>query len=146
MTRKASAQAYAAIVASGWISRSRKAVYGWLYEHGPADRNAIDRALGQGQPNPTYSRRLVEMESMGIIARVGQTKGQHGMTVDLWDVTDAMPPAERPRRAKVKKVDRTETYEQLRKLLTHPRALSMPDGTLRAALSIIEATEGEAGA
>lgn len=141
-TRRTSAEAYAAIMANGRISECRKKVYRYLFESGPKTRNEIDQALGDGRPNPPYSRRLVEMESMGMLARVGTRKSPGGLACDLWDVTDQLPSSDPPKRS-VQKTTKARAFEKLSKLLTGPRALVFPDATLRAAQAIIEGAQGE---
>lgn len=54
----------------GRLSACQWQVWSYLAEcKTPPTRNELDRALGGGQPNAPYSRRLVELERRGIIAR-----------------------------------------------------------------------------
>lgn len=141
MNRRTSEQAYAAIVASGWISDCRKKVYAYLYREGPRSRNEIDRALSNGEPNPPYSRRLVEMERMGILARVGTRKSEGSPACDLWDVTDALP--SKPQKRSVRRAPLASVVAKLSSLLNHPRANVFPDATLEAARAILDGAEPE---
>jgi hypothetical protein len=95
MTRETSAEAYAYLVSSGALARAQAAVYSALYLHGPLTRNELDRRLaGPGQPNPTFSRRLADMERMGVIRRVGvRPCAITGRNADAWDVTSQVVPA-----------------------------------------------------
>jgi hypothetical protein len=139
-SRQHSTNAYLALLHAGRVVKVRGEVCAWLHAHGAATRNELDRALGGGRPNPPHSRRLAELREMGVIHVVGERDGS-----DLWDVTEVVPAwVPRSKRPKSSRVDRLAAYERLRKLLTHPRARIMPDGTIEVARSIIEATEGEA--
>lgn len=92
MIRRTSAEAYRIIQESGLLSTSRWAVYSHLFRQGPLTRNEIDRNLAQGRPNPTYSRRLAEMERIGVLARVGERVcSVTGFRAEMWDVTDGLP-------------------------------------------------------
>lgn len=82
--------AYLSIVNGGLLGRAYLAIYRYIYEHGPTTRNRLDSALCPGKSNPWPSRRLVEMERMGVLAVVGQDKTD-GTPADLWDVTDRLP-------------------------------------------------------
>lgn len=91
--------AYDAIRRNGLLSRSRFAVYECLLEHGPLTRNELDHRLSHGSVNPTYSRRLVELERLGVVQRVGTFRCSiTGFECDAWDVTDSLPQASRPTR------------------------------------------------
>lgn len=92
MIRATSSEAYRIIHESGLLSASRMAVYSHLYRCGPLTRNEIDRNLAEGRPNPTYSRRLAEMERMCVLARVGERVcSVTGFRAEMWDVTDRLP-------------------------------------------------------
>lgn len=92
MIRATSSEAYRIIRESGLLSASRMAVYSHLYRCGPLTRNEIDRNLAEGRPNPTYSRRLAEMERMCVLARVGERVcSVTGFRAETWDVTDRLP-------------------------------------------------------
>lgn len=74
------------------LSVRRWEVYSHLFQHGPLTRNELDRDLAHGRPNPAYSRRLAEMERMGVLARVGvRVCLVSGFNAELWDVTDQLP-------------------------------------------------------
>lgn len=75
--RATTSAAYERMLKEGRLPTAQWAVWSLLYRHqqsplvsGPGlTRNEIDRLLSQGQPNPTYSRRLTEMERLGTIER-----------------------------------------------------------------------------
>ena len=137
--------AYAAIMASGKISASRKAVYRYLHEHGPATRNQIDRALGNGEPNPAYSRRLTELEAMGLIARVGTTGRTGRIGSDLWDVTECSEP--KPIQKRRTRRQALESAFRIIKRLVHGSAADvfMP-ATIESIRKVVEATDAEVSA
>lgn len=98
MIRQTSLDAYRIITESRALSAARLAVYRYLFEHGPLTRNEIDKGLAQGRPNPTYSRRLAEMERMAVLQRVGERVCSiTGFRAELWDVTDKLPQKETSR-------------------------------------------------
>lgn len=41
----------------------------WLQAHPDSTRNELDVGLSDGRPNPNFSRRLVELERMGLARR-----------------------------------------------------------------------------
>lgn len=88
-----SLQAYRAVEASGRLSRARWLVYVLLFKQGPLTRNEIDvRLKAPGVVNPTFSRRLVELERISLIHR--PTKKMCSVTgheCDAWDVTGICP-------------------------------------------------------
>jgi hypothetical protein len=90
-TRATSLAAYNALQASGALSSIRWAVYDCLFRNGPMTRNELDVALkGPATVNPSYSRRLTELEAMGVAARFGtRTCAITGRDCDAWDVTSA---------------------------------------------------------
>lgn len=92
MTRQTSREAYAVIHASGLLSAARWAVYEHLFHHGPLTRNELDRGIAGDRPNPSYSRRLTELERQGAIRRVGERACKvTGFRSELWDVTSQVP-------------------------------------------------------
>jgi hypothetical protein len=143
MTRRTSVEAFLAIIASDRISESKKAVYKYLYEHGSATRNEIDQALGEGTPNPTYSRRLVELEAMGVVARVGERRCMvTDFKSDLWDVTDHLPGEPPVRKSPLKKrVD--VLLGALRAEVTSPRAQVFPENVLTRVRELVDRFEKE---
>jgi len=59
--------AFAELKASGLLSKRRLEVYEYLATHpGGTTRNELDAALGGGRPNPAHSRRLAELQRLGI--------------------------------------------------------------------------------
>jgi hypothetical protein len=99
--------AYTLIKESGVLSRSRWDVYDCLFKHGPMTRNELDATLSRGGVNPTYSRRLVELERLGIAHRDGtKTCRITGFTCDAWDVSGEQPRAQIARTPSVRKIVR----------------------------------------
>lgn len=95
-----SRRAYETIVENGLLGRGYLLVYTHIFNHGPTTRNKLDAALCPGKANPWPSRRLVEMERMGVLAVVGQDEsGPHRM--DIWDVTCNLP-VDLPKRVSLK--------------------------------------------
>lgn len=85
-----SRRAYETIVENGLLRRAYLIIYVHVFNHGPTTRNKLDASICPGKANPWPSRRLVEMERMGVLAVVGQDEsGPHRM--DIWDVTDNLP-------------------------------------------------------
>lgn len=93
--------AYQYIRDSGILSRCRWLVYELLWKSGPMTRNEIDSALRvSGAPNPTYSRRLTELERMDVIERIGTKPCRvTGHECDLWSVSGRMPVKTQRRRS-----------------------------------------------
>ena len=63
------AAAYQQLVKEGRLKGIQAEVYWFLGSTGPATRNELDSALGEGKPNAPYSRRLSEMERRGLVRR-----------------------------------------------------------------------------
>ena len=95
MIRQTSIQAYKEIVESGRHSQMQQAVYHTLYHYGPLTRTALDDMLKSvGTVNPSFHKRLSELEKMGVVWRPGKVKcPKTGKRVYLWDVTSNMPAA-----------------------------------------------------
>lgn len=92
MIRQTSLDAYRTICDRDLLSTARLAVYRHLFDHGPLTRNELDHGLAAGRPNPTYSRRLAEMERIGVLQRAGtRICSITGFRSELWDVTDGLP-------------------------------------------------------
>lgn len=85
--------AHEAITKNGLLSRSRWQVYDALFLFGPLSRNELDvRLKGPDMPNPTFSRRLVELERLGVAVRGGKRPcSVTGEPCDAWDVTSNLP-------------------------------------------------------
>jgi len=99
-----SLEAYRRLRDSGTLSRLRWIVYDQLWHHGPLTRNELDAALrGPSTINASYSRRLTELEDMGLAARVGVRQCLFsGRNCEVWDVTDLDTPLpiEKPKAAR----------------------------------------------
>ena len=76
------------------LSRLRWVVYDCLFHHGPMTRNELDAHLrGSSAINPSYSRRLVELERMGMAKRTHvRACGYTGHLCDAWEVTNRIEP------------------------------------------------------
>lgn len=88
--------AFRAIMANESISEAKLIVAHALWQHPKGmTRNEIDRMLSPGTINSRFSRRLVELERAGLIARSGsrECSVSHN-TCDVW-VYDPHTPAER---------------------------------------------------
>jgi hypothetical protein len=75
------------------LPKRRLQVYECLLHKGPLTRNEICRELRfKGMVKPHYDKRLVEMERMGILLRVGERLCEvSGNTCDLWDTSNKYP-------------------------------------------------------
>jgi len=119
-----SRRAYETIVENGLLGRGYLRVYTHIFNNGSTTRNKLDAALCPGKANPWPSRRLVEMERMGVLAVVGQDEsGPHRM--DIWDVTCNLP-VQLPKRVSLKAQVRRElgALEGVLKELLGERVLS----------------------
>jgi hypothetical protein len=142
MTRQTSIDAYRTIVESGRLGESKCAVYRWLFEHGPATRNELDQALGHGNPNPTFSRRLTELEALGVVARVGQRRCLvTDYKSDLWDVTDKLPGQTERKPSRRKRAE--DLVRELSLEVRKPAAKVFPDSVLERVRTLIERWEKE---
>lgn len=96
--------AYQAIIDSGSLNRMQVAVYRLLCESPGKTRDEIDHALAPGRPNAGYSRRLVELERMGVIQRVGvRVCTVTGRKKQAWFATKATEAKALPRRVPAKR-------------------------------------------
>lgn len=96
--RDTSKEAYQQICANGLLQQRQLETYEILYRFGPLTRNEIDErgceeyGVKGVRANPPWSRRLADMERMGVIRRVGQRSDPTtNFLADLWDVTSALP-------------------------------------------------------
>jgi hypothetical protein len=85
--------AYAEIKNNGLLSRMRWRVYDYLYHHGPLTANEIDAGLmGPAEVNPSYHKRLSELENAGTVREVGERACRiSGRNCIEWDVTANLP-------------------------------------------------------
>lgn len=92
-TRRTSKIAYDKLKLSGKLKGHRWAAYDWLFRHGPASAGEANRALAPNAPNPSFHRRLDELEKRGLVERIGVFPCPiTGELVDWWDVTDQDDP------------------------------------------------------
>lgn len=90
-------EAYRRMHSDGRLSEHRWRVCELLIERGPMTRNEIDAALGLS-PNASYSRRLTELEDLGLAVREGtKSCSITGFKCDLWRVVEN-PEEASPRR------------------------------------------------
>lgn len=89
--RHTSLAAYRALQQSGALSSMRWVVYDCLFHFGPMTRSELDARLrGKATVNPSYHKRLCELERMGVVARFGTRPcSVTGRDCFLWDVTPA---------------------------------------------------------
>ncbi len=76
MIPETQSRAWNAIRASGALGRVQMDVYTLICERPGITRNKIDATLAPGKANPPHSRRLAELEAMGLIFRRGELHGQ----------------------------------------------------------------------
>lgn len=76
----------------------RLTVYNWLYHHETATRSELDNALrGPYEVNPSYHKRLSELERMGIVETAGERRCRvTGRNCILWRTTDLSSPRPLP--------------------------------------------------
>ena len=109
--------AFRALLADGSISDAKVTVAHALWQRpGGLTRNELDRLLSPGTINSRFSRRLTELERMGLIARRGarECSVSHN-TCDVW-VYAPHAPTERSQ------VRRMPTPDEARLLATMPDA------------------------
>ena len=121
MPRDTSIQVYHQIRAEGLLSKMRLKVYEHLFNHGPLTRSELDSQLkGPAEVNPSYHKRLSELERQGVIRTVGRKACSiTGREVELWDVTANLPVA----------FVREQTNEQLFREAGRAYARAYRDGT-----------------
>lgn len=74
------------------LGASQFKVWEYLWSNPYKTRNEIDRALGEGRPNATFSRRLAEMARMGIVGRRhSRACAITQRTCETWVAVDAEP-------------------------------------------------------
>lgn len=94
-----SIEAYEHMRREGLLAGAQLEVYEGLARLGGLTRNELDQALSGGQPNPTFSRRLAEMERRGVVSR-GKAREccVTGRKCEVWTaVPRAIPTARLPR-------------------------------------------------
>lgn len=116
--RDTSIQAYHQIKDEGLLSRMRLMVYEHLFKHGPLTRSELDNQLkGPNEVNPSYHKRLSELERQGVVKTVGRKACSiTGRECELWDVTSALPiPFTRDPSKKQVLLDAAKAYAQAKK-------------------------------
>ena len=111
-THENSLAAFRALITNGSLSESRLIAAHALWTHPEGmTANELDRYLSPGVINSRYSRRLIELERMGIVARSGAREcSVSGNRCDVWQYAPHAP-VERPA------VPRMPTPEEARLLL-----------------------------
>ena len=109
------------ICANGLLQQRQLETYEVLFRFGPLTRNEIDEkgceeyGVKGVRANPPWSRRLADMERMGVVRRVGQRPDPTtNFLADLWDVTSALPKA----LPKAKRFTKKQKHAALKVLLT----------------------------
>lgn len=115
MTHENSLAAFRALLADDALSESRLIAAHALWTHPEGmTANELDRYLSPGVINSRYSRRLIELERMGIIARrPARECSVSGNRCDVWRYAPHAP-VERPA------VPRMPTPDEARLLATKP--------------------------
>lgn len=98
MARKTSHESWQAVQDSGLVTRMRLQVYCWLYVYGPATRSELDDGLRvRTEVNPSYHKRLSELERMGVVETVGERECHiTGHNCITWDTTNLATPRPLP--------------------------------------------------
>lgn len=101
--RQTGIDAYEKIKRDGSLTRAQLEVYKCLHEAVPdgMTRNEIDARLSPGKPNAMYSRRLSEMERMGVVRRMAGSRicSVSNHRCEAWTVTGKLPVKGEPPRA-----------------------------------------------
>lgn len=119
--RDLSSEAYERIRSEGLLGQRQLEAYHTLFHCGPLGRNELDRLAGdvfhsEAHSNPPWSRRLTELEKMGVARRVRVAAcPQTGFDGELWDVTSQLP----------KKLDLKDTKPPKKKLAEAIEYISM---------------------
>lgn len=101
--------AYKRIMDEGLLPKRQIEAYELIYLHGPITRNELDQKAMHGTVNPSYSRRLKELEDRGVIYRASKRKCTiTGHQCDAWAVTSNLP---------VKPVPKESEKDRLRRYL-----------------------------
>lgn len=115
MTRSTSREAWQSVTDSGLVSSMRLRVYDWLYRNGPSTRSEVDIGLrGPGEVNPSYHKRLSELERQGLVESVSERPCRiTGRNCIAWQTTDLCMPRPLPKAKKSK----AKTIEELDSLI-----------------------------
>lgn len=92
-------EAYTKIKQGGLLKKRQWEAYNAIYWYGPLTRNELDdiciTKMSLKAPdtrNPPWSRRLAELERMGVIKRIGSRAcNKTNFNSDEWEVTDQLP-------------------------------------------------------
>lgn len=87
--RQTSVEAYWKVVP--FLGEMQEQVYRCLWHNGPMTGNEVDVALSPpGKVNPSYHKRLSELEKRGVVLIAGTRKCRvSDENCQIWDVTDA---------------------------------------------------------
>lgn len=89
--KKTSIETYKKIIASGLLSKRRREVYDFVYHNEPCTIRSVVHQIGGGEWQ-SYSPRFSELEKMGVIEVVGETKShKSGQQVSLYATTGKFP-------------------------------------------------------
>ena len=111
MTRSTSRESWQSVKDSGLVSKMRLRVYDWLYRSGPSTQSEVTAGLkGQGEVNPSYHKRLSELERQGLVESVSERPCSiTGRNCIAWQTTDLCMPRPLPKAKKSK----AKTIEEL---------------------------------
>ncbi len=97
MIRATSIAAYNQVKASGYLSKKRWQTYQFLAEFGPMTAGEftvnIMKANGRVEGNPSYHRRLEELEKQQVVRRIGtRTCSVSNKEAEVWDIIENPTP------------------------------------------------------
>ena len=100
-----SLESYQTIMTTGLLARQKMEVYQAVAELGPITGSELDAALKRDdEMDPPYSRRLSELERLGVVQRAGtRTCAATGNVATQWVITDRLP--EKPKSEHVARPD-----------------------------------------
>lgn len=123
-------EAYERLKASGALGRAQFAVYEYIAFHPGCTRNELDRALGEGRPNANFSRRLAELERMGLLCRgPARPCAVTSHNCKVWTATGNSLPL-RVRKGPSRRAQLEGAFRQIRTLLKSGGRKVLPDATL----------------
>lgn len=127
--------------ASRALSACQWRVYDYLARCPGQTRNEVDRDLGNGQPNATYSRRLAELERMGALRRGPARRCTvSGRLCEAWFITGQ--PATKPPKRRSRKAVLESAFVAIKALLTTANGFP-PDHTVLTIRSVVEKADRE---
>ena len=128
--RRTSTIAYEEIMEAGYISKTRRETYDYLYQHGPLTGAELDLHFHGSRGH--HHKRLSELRDLhGVVEEVGERVCTvTGHLAILWDVNDALPRKKRAsKEAKIEKLQKDEArlVERLAKVRINLEALKLPE-------------------